>query len=337
VILGFALFFMFFNVAVSEQTEVLDAPKLMVTDPVFDFGSVVEGEKVEHVYQLINDGESDLVIQRVVASCGCLVVEMPQVPVAPKGQADLKLVFDTQGFFGAQEKLVRVFTNDPKTPALPLTLRGRVDREISAEPLSVSFGDVYVGKQFKKPADREVVIRVRDGSSIVLEKIVARSRFFEVKQIEASKKQMRLRVNLRDDKDLPLGDVRERLVVIVSGGKIQSLNVPLLATLRSAINLRPEVLSLGVIEGPAIIERRVDLLYSGEGEIEIRGVSSDHAAVKARIEEARPGRRYSIFVSVDPSKVEKELRGLVSIDTTGEDARSLALPVYGILPPERIK
>lgn len=321
----------------SEESEELQIPRLFVAESAFDFGTAVEGDKIEHIYELVNQGDAELTIQKVVAGCGCVIAEMPQTTIAPGDKTALKVVFDTGGFSGEQSKLVRVFSNDPKAPAIPLTIQGRVSREVVAEPSLVSFGDIFVGRERKRVEDREVLIKVRDGSPVVIDKIVARSRFFVVEEQESSPKLLRLRVNLKGDKEIPLGDLRERIVVVLSGGKLESLNIPLLATLRSAVSLHPEVLSLGILEGTAIIERKVDLIYSGDDRVDLNKVSSDHAAVQARFETIRPGRRHRIYVSVDPKKVKKELRALITISTVGEDSRALALPVYGILPPERIR
>ncbi|MEW6072286.1 MAG: DUF1573 domain-containing protein, partial [Planctomycetota bacterium] len=41
-----------------------------------DFGKVKQGDKRSHVFQLVSDGENDLVISRFKSSCGCTVAKM---------------------------------------------------------------------------------------------------------------------------------------------------------------------------------------------------------------------------------------------------------------------
>ncbi|MFW5659430.1 MAG: DUF1573 domain-containing protein, partial [Bacteroidota bacterium] len=43
-----------------------------------DFGSMKEGEVVEHTFNFKNVGKSDLIIQKVKPSCGCTVPEYTQ-------------------------------------------------------------------------------------------------------------------------------------------------------------------------------------------------------------------------------------------------------------------
>ena len=44
------------------------APKISSAEPLFDFGEVKQGEKVEHVFQIRNTGTADLVINRATGS-----------------------------------------------------------------------------------------------------------------------------------------------------------------------------------------------------------------------------------------------------------------------------
>lgn len=43
-------------------------PKISSDEPLFDFGEVKQGEKVEHVFQIRNTGTADLVIKRATGS-----------------------------------------------------------------------------------------------------------------------------------------------------------------------------------------------------------------------------------------------------------------------------
>ena len=43
-------------------------PSLQLTNETFDFGTVKQGEKIEHVFEFENTGTEDLIITRVHAS-----------------------------------------------------------------------------------------------------------------------------------------------------------------------------------------------------------------------------------------------------------------------------
>ena len=54
------------NVEPATQGEAV--PRISSIEPLFDFGEVNEGERVEHVFQIQNTGSADLVIKRAAGS-----------------------------------------------------------------------------------------------------------------------------------------------------------------------------------------------------------------------------------------------------------------------------
>ncbi len=54
------------NVEPATQNEA--APKISSDEPLFDFGEVRQGEKVEHVFQIRNTGTANLVIMKATSS-----------------------------------------------------------------------------------------------------------------------------------------------------------------------------------------------------------------------------------------------------------------------------
>ena len=47
---------------------VFAAPDISVPANHFDFGAVKQGERVEHVFEVVNTGDEDLVIERLTGS-----------------------------------------------------------------------------------------------------------------------------------------------------------------------------------------------------------------------------------------------------------------------------
>lgn len=92
---------------------------------VYDFGSITQGEKVNHTFNFTNTGESDLVIVSAKGSCGCTVPEWPKEPIAPGQMGEIKVVFNSEGKKGKQHKRVSIVANtEPATSAV--TLKGDV-------------------------------------------------------------------------------------------------------------------------------------------------------------------------------------------------------------------
>jgi len=44
------------------------APVISFIETVYDFGEIRQGEKVEHVFEFVNNGDQELIIEKVTSS-----------------------------------------------------------------------------------------------------------------------------------------------------------------------------------------------------------------------------------------------------------------------------
>lgn len=78
---------------------------------IYDFGFVEIGKKITHEFSFTNVGNAPLIITDASSTCGCTVPDAPKEPIPPGGTATMKVVFDTAGKVGVQNKQVTVTTN----------------------------------------------------------------------------------------------------------------------------------------------------------------------------------------------------------------------------------
>ncbi|ALM48183.1 hypothetical protein AMR72_04290 [Flavobacterium psychrophilum] len=103
----------------AKQAEVAHAqsgalPVAKFDNPEHDFGTITAGEKVEHTFKVTNEGTADLVISEAKPSCGCTVPDFTKEPIKPGATGDIKVIFDSTGKSGNQEKTVTVTVNTEK-------------------------------------------------------------------------------------------------------------------------------------------------------------------------------------------------------------------------------
>lgn len=97
-----------------------DTTMVQLIDSVYNFGKVTEGEKVSYNFRFKNVGAKPLVITNASASCGCTIPEKPEKPILPGETGFIKVVFNSQGKAGHNEKNITVTANT--NPAFPLLL-----------------------------------------------------------------------------------------------------------------------------------------------------------------------------------------------------------------------
>ncbi len=102
-----------------------DSTTVQILDPVYNFGKVTDGEKVEYSFRFTNTGKNPLIVTSATASCGCTVPEKPEAPIKPGETGFIKVVFNSQGRVGTTHKEINVTSNAfPAFP--PLEIRGEV-------------------------------------------------------------------------------------------------------------------------------------------------------------------------------------------------------------------
>jgi hypothetical protein len=77
-----------------------------------DFGDIIQGEKVEYTFKLINTGDQPLIITNVEVTCGCTVPKgWPRDPIAPEESAEITISFNSAGKSGKQNKVITIISN----------------------------------------------------------------------------------------------------------------------------------------------------------------------------------------------------------------------------------
>jgi hypothetical protein len=98
--------------SITEELEAQkDLAKIDFSKTIHEFGDVQHGEVLEYTFVFKNTGKSDLVIYSALAGCGCTVPEFDKNPIAPGESGKVKIVFNTRGFRGIQNKAITIYSN----------------------------------------------------------------------------------------------------------------------------------------------------------------------------------------------------------------------------------
>lgn len=103
-----------------------------------DFGAVADRDMVEHVFEFVNDGDDDLLIEKVVATSGNTKAKASSSRLKPGEKGSITVVIDMRGKKGIFSKKIEVYTNDPITPVTTLSLKVSVKDRIHMAQYSAS-------------------------------------------------------------------------------------------------------------------------------------------------------------------------------------------------------
>jgi hypothetical protein len=96
--------------------ELANAPFVSFNTMSHDFGNIKQGDRVEYEFIIQNKGKRDLIVRDVKTSCGCTIVSPAKKIVSSNESVPVKVIFDSTGKKGRQNKAITVITNDPKRP-----------------------------------------------------------------------------------------------------------------------------------------------------------------------------------------------------------------------------
>ena len=101
-----------------------DEPRAIFPRPTFDFGTVMDGEIINHTFEVQNLGGATLVIEAIKPNCSCITASKPAT-IPPGGKGRIKVTLDTKTR-GGHEIVARimVISNDPNQPEFALTMGG---------------------------------------------------------------------------------------------------------------------------------------------------------------------------------------------------------------------
>ena len=96
------------------ETDSMAATQVKWTEEHFDFGEIVQGEKVTHTFSFKNTGEHPLKLTQVKPSCGCTAPNWSRELIPPGKEGFVEVTFDSSGKSGTQNKSITVFLNTPE-------------------------------------------------------------------------------------------------------------------------------------------------------------------------------------------------------------------------------
>jgi hypothetical protein len=153
-------------------------PTIQIPEPKHDFGQVTEGGKLTHVFKVRNVGAGALHIDQVRTSCGCTAAVLKNKEIAPGGEGQIEVTFDTNHRSGDQSKTIVVTSDDPVKPSVNLEIHTNVQvllafelgfMQLHSEPGKTQVVETWLTgsskeharlKVLDKPAEHELAAKV---------------------------------------------------------------------------------------------------------------------------------------------------------------------------------
>ena len=304
------------------------APRIVFREVLHDFGTVEQGDQVNHLFKFTNQGSRDLRIESVKTSCGCTAAVISSEVISPGQEGTISATFDTSRFFGERVKTVSVHSNDPLQPVTTLTLQGAITVEVAVEPAQLYLGRVRRGTnathtiELLHDANKPITITEATVASSL---VSLRSEDLE----KDGKKGKKLFVTLH--KDAPLGRVSTDITVMTTSQRHPSLSIPVFGQIEGDMLIQPPQVSFGVVRKGDTKQHDISIKSRASSPVHMLRTQSSTPTVIAAIETVKDGEEYQLTLKVNPESVPGQIRGEVQVFTDHPVEKVLSIPVYGMV------
>lgn len=309
--------------------------KVVAVEPIKDVSTVPKGEKIVHDFVLRNEGDTALEITNVHPACGCTVADFDK-SIAPGQAGKVHVVLDTATFSGAISKGVTVFTNDPDTPQLELTIRAKVEPYLSVKPGYARYITVQ-----GEPLEGNIAqtIWATDGAALEVTKVESPWPYLTVSFREATPEERlpdtegkQWRVEMQLGNDAKVGALADYVTVHTNHPKQKILQIPVSGFVRPVIAVTPQVADFGRIEVKEPVRRALNIRNFATERIKVTGVDpSLPNGVEAKLEPLEDGREYQLRIVVNPGLPKGPFNGKLTIRTDSPKVPTLEVELKGIV------
>jgi Protein of unknown function (DUF1573)/Flagellar-associated PapD-like len=300
-------------------------PKILIENPVYDFGTAPEGTPVRHTFKIKNVGKGELVIGSVRTTCGCTAAAPTRHRLGPGEEAAIAVKLDTRFEKGHQARTITAYTNDPEHPEASMTIEGTVKQLAAATPAQVAFGKIRQGTEVTK----QVLISDLSGRKGFTVGAVSNSN----SAIKVTKKKRPdgkagalLEVSLL--KSMPVGQFDDTIKVATSRVPIQ---IDVFGIVTGDLSVNPAQISFGIVPRGSGAVRIIRLTNQSARAVKVLGVTSDNVAVSASAQPLTAGKEYKVTVELHRGTPDGQVRGELRIATDDPTQRTLEVPFYGIV------
>jgi Protein of unknown function (DUF1573) len=307
-------------------------PEAVAVEQIKDVGVVPKGDKIATSFDIRNDGKAPLEITDVRPSCGCTVAKFDRT-IAPGQTGKVNVEIDTATFGGPVSKGVTVFTNDPATPQIELTVRADVEPFIQVKPGYAR----YITVQGEKEKGHIVqTLWAPDGAALEVVKVESPYPYLKVDFHEATAEERmtdapgrQWRIDMTLDHDAaPVGALAGYLLVHVNHPKQKLVQIPISGFVRPVIAVTPPTANFGSIELKEPQKAVLNIRAFSTEPIRITSIDAGKG-VDAQLESVQEGREYQVRLTLKPELGKGPINHKITIHTDSPKKPTIEVDLVG--------
>lgn len=318
------------------------APRLMLVEPVKDFGTVPRGDKLDWSFLVKNTGNADLQIIAARPSCGCTVADFDKV-IKPGQTGKVTAHVDTTNFAGPIAKAITLDTNDPTTPSTLVTIHAIVKPYVEAHPAGfVRFNllqgetDVQTVTLYSEETEPFEIVKVDTPQPWIK---VDYKKIEDAAQIVSTvgrSGQAQYRVNITaGGNDAKIGPLAEKIHIVTNSKHSPDYWLSVSGVIRPTFRVEPSGVNFGEVTPADSAATRSVVLRSNNLKAPetfiVSKVESTVPGVTANVKPTQNKGEYEVTLQVAPTAPAGDVDGKVTIYTNDKVNPVVTVPVKGTI------
>lgn len=298
---------------------------LAFTDaPIYDFGKVLGGSEIKHIFTIKNIGQEPLKILSVTETCACTASILTQDEILPGKIGKISSVLQVPSGNHLIQENILIHTDDPIQNTLTLTFKGEVYLPLTTFPERFAIG---THNPLQKPLKKRISLHLQEGVKIIGVRT-------DTKHIEAAlyKDGDIPMINLQLLQTFPVGKYSQNLLVDYSyKGEKGTHNVYIYGEIVGDLHITPNRLFFGLVKDTSSFSKTITITSRDTLPFEITSTESSTKAVKVAIIKDENETRYQLTTTISPGVNPGEVSGEVIIHTSSSVQPTLRVPFFGII------
>lgn len=124
----------------------------LIADPIIEIpnmdvelGELLPEQTKHHSFTVKNIGDKDLILDKIVPSCGCTTTLFQEKVIPPGKSTTIESDITMPAHEGPIRKNIEVLSNDTKNPQLTLYLNAVVKSDYKLNPPRINLGELFIG------------------------------------------------------------------------------------------------------------------------------------------------------------------------------------------------
>lgn len=322
-----------------KAAEEAQTPRLTLTEPIKDFGTVPKGEKLDWSFEIKNTGTTDLEILAAKPTCGCTVADFTKV-IKPGQTGKVTAHVDTTNFAGPISKSVQLETNDPAAANAQVTITAIVKPYVEAHPAGFARVNLLKGETEKT----SLLLYSEETEPFEILKVESPQEWIKAEVMKAvgedarpnlgksGQNQYRLDITVGGD-DAKVGPIAEKIHILTNSKHQPEYWVSISGVVRPPFRVEPSGVNFGEVApsdsaATRTITLRSNSLKAPETFV-VTNVESAVPGITAAVKPTAQKGEYEVTLQVTKDAKPGAIDGNVLIHTSDKTQPVVTVPVKG--------